>query len=139
MDFAALADRQTARYFQLKGRGLEVEYYTLGEPVVPYLSLTGEQGDRQYSGNEIRRQDTAIGTLLTVFTSMIADGNSTTVTLVLPAVNLPDSGTVKIASIAVITTHRNSLAGPGILDGALELYKTVALRGSASAGIPRDS
>ena len=138
-DFAALAGKQSARYYRLKGRGLELVYYTLGEPGVPFLSVTDDEGSRTYSGNQVRRQETQLGTLVTVFTSVIIDGDSHTLTLVLPAVNVPESGSVKnVGAVAILTTHRNSFAGPGILDGALELYKTVSLKGSASAGVPRD-
>jgi hypothetical protein len=138
-DFAAaLAGRQSARYFELKGRGLEVKYYTLGVPAVPYMWVTDEHGQRGYSGHEITIQGSPLGTLVTVSTAVIIDADSHTLTLILPAVNLPDSGTSKVGAIAILTTHRNSFAGPGILDGPLELYKSVALKGVANAGIPRE-
>src|SRR3954454_24945791 len=96
-------------------------------------------GERTYAGSQVRQEDTAIGTLLTVTRSVIADGDSHSLSLLLPAVNLPESGSVKgIGAVAVLTTHRSSFGGPGLLGGALDIYKTVALKGTASAGTPRD-
>lgn len=138
VEFAALADRQPARYFHFKGRELEIVYYTIGI-ASPFLSVKDAQGVRTYSGSQIRHEDSSIGTLLTVVTSVIADGDSHSLSLLLPAVNLPESGSVKgVGAVAILTTHRSSFGGPGLLDGPLETYKTVALKGTASAGIPRD-
>jgi hypothetical protein len=137
MDFEALATRPVARFFVLKGRGLEVTYYTGAGGGVSHLSLTGEHGDRTFSGAEIRIERNQLGTLVSVYLSVIADGDSTTLTLVLPAVNLPASGKVNVGALAIYTTHRNTLAGPGILDGALELYKAVTLKGRAAAGLEK--
>src|SRR4051794_40856421 len=137
-DFAALADRQPARYFHFKGRELEIVFTTIGI-VGAFLSVKDAQGERTYAGSQIRQADTGIGTLLTVVTSVIADGDSHSLSLVLPAVNLPESGSVKgVGAVAILTTHRSSFGGPRLVDGPLELYKTVALKGTASAGIPRE-
>jgi hypothetical protein len=137
-DFAALADRQPARYFHFKARDLEIIFYTIGI-VGAYMSVKDAHGERTYAGSQIRQEDTSIGTLLTVTRSVIADGDSHSLSLVLPTVNLPESGTVKgVGAVAIQTTHRSSFGGPGLLDGAVELYKTVAVKGTVSAGIPRD-
>ena len=52
--------------------------------------------------------------------------------LVLPTVNLDDSKTAKIRTFAVLATHRTSVGGPDLVDGQLQTYKTVSLRGTAS-------
>jgi hypothetical protein len=137
MDLEALANRPAARFFTLKGRGLEIAYYSGAGGGVAHLSVSDEHGERTFSGAEIRVEPNQLGTLVSVYLSVIADGDSTTLTLVLPAVNLPASGKVNVGALAIYTTHRNTLAGPGILDGALELYKNVALKGRASAGLEK--
>ena len=52
--------------------------------------------------------------------------------LVVPTVNLDESGTAKIRTFAVLTTHRTSIGGPDLVNGQLQTYKTVGLRGVAS-------
>ncbi len=75
------------------------------------------------------------GWLLTVMVEAIADAQTVTLTLLLPAVNLTGTD-VEISTVAIITTHRTSIAGPALVEGPLQYYELVPLTGTVSEAGP---
>jgi hypothetical protein len=75
------------------------------------------------------------GWLLTVMVEAIADAQTVTLTLLLPAVNLTDAD-AEISTVAIITTHPTSIAGPALVEGPLQYYQMVPLTGTVSEAGP---
>jgi len=77
--------------------------------------------------------ETPIGALVTATLDAVEDGDSRTVTVVLPDVRLPagGSGYGSFETVAVFATIRSSLGGPGRVEGAGQLYIAANLQGTA--------
>ena len=77
--------------------------------------------------------ETPIGALVTATLDVVADGDSKTVTVVLPDVRLPVEGTGDgpFETVVVFATIRSSIAGPGRVEGAGQLYIPATLQGTA--------
>lgn len=95
------------------------------------LSYDDGSEQRTYTGDEIRREETAVGVLLTVETSVIFDGPTDTVTLVLPQVLLEFGKPEKVSTFAVYTHTAGSIAGRPLNAGQVETYAVKTFRGTA--------
>jgi hypothetical protein len=97
------------------------------------VELEGAGREASFSGDEIRSSRNALfGTLVSVELANRPDQDTLFLVLVVPTVNLDDSRTARVRTFAVLTTHRTSLRGPDTVDGQLQTYETVNLRGTAS-------
>jgi hypothetical protein len=77
--------------------------------------------------------ETPIGTLVTAMLDAVEDGDSRTVTVVLPDVRLlaGGSGYGTFDTVAIFATVRSSLGGPGRVEGPGQLYVSAGLQGTA--------
>ena len=116
--------------YVLGGKGVRVEYSATsitGDPLLHYRDATHDVNAR---GDEIRRQETEIGTLVTVTLEPDADAGSLLLTVVIPRAQLQDTGgEVPIITNAVLTRSRFARLPA---DAQLQLYRVVPLRGSAT-------
>ena len=95
----------------------------------PLLRYQGPEGDDTFTGDQITRLDSALGTLLTVILRPDADIGAINITVLVPKASgvTPDSP-VTFGTIAVKTTSRGSTSTPGV-----ELtYDVLPLVGQAS-------
>jgi hypothetical protein len=77
--------------YQLAGDGIQITYTvsnTNGEAQFDYQDA---QGSRTFTGNQVNTGQSPLGTLVTVFLLQTIDSGSTTLTLVVPGVNLGDT------------------------------------------------
>src|SRR5256885_3540032 len=125
-----------AERFELRGEGLEVTYQSVaGRPQLRHMTVVEGSGEpREYQGNEVRREETDIGTVVTVVTGFAYDGDTVTLSVPLPGVNLSKVPTNDVTTVAIRTVHKGSIGGPMLIDGALSSYSAVALTGTASPG-----
>ena len=82
----------------------------------------------------VEPEDTAIGRLVTATLTAADDGDSSTITALLPRVNLRTGETAEFESIAVWTTSRSTIGGPGLVEGVVQDYVHRTVRGTASLG-----
>ena len=77
--------------------------------------------------------ETPIGALVTATLDAVEDGDSKTVTVVLPDVRLPagGSGYGTFDTVALFATIRSSFGGPGLVEGPGQLYVSTDLHGTA--------
>jgi hypothetical protein len=123
---------RAANLFDLEGGGISIHYSAssiAGRPLLSYRS-----GDQQlsFSGDEIRHAESEIGALITVTTQATPDLSTTTLTVLLPSVNVRGEP-AEISAVAILTTHHTSIGGPALVTGALQSYCAVPLTGTASA------
>ncbi len=109
--------------FQIRGRGLRVTYSTSSISGEPLLSYRGLLGERQFRGAEIGREQTNIGTLVTVRLGSVPDAETSLFTLLLPRIN----GDAKFKSVAFHTTARTSIGGPSLVKGPIQGYKLTVI------------
>ncbi len=81
--------------------------------------------------------DTPIGRLVTAVLRGDPDGDTSTVTVLLPRVNLPagegSAAEAPVETVAVFTTSRSSIGGLDLVEGQVQLYATASLAGTARA------
>jgi hypothetical protein len=118
-------------HFVLAGHGTDITYDTssiTGKPLFTYSSGNNQQS---FSGDEIRSVESELGTLVTVTIRKTIDTGSTTLTLLVPHVNLVNNES-HIKTEAVITAHHFFASNPSLVKGQLETYQTISLHGKAS-------
>ena len=74
--------------YQLMSNEIQITYTLSNDNGQPELSYQGTHGSLTFTGNDIRTEETLLGTLITVFLVRTVDTGSVTLTLLLPGVNL---------------------------------------------------
>src|SRR3954468_321672 len=99
--------------FELQGEdGSRIVYTTAGVDGAPTFGYTGSNRDLSFTGEEIDRLDTDLGNEVTVILKRVDDGDTTTLTLIVPPVEMGREGTVDVETYAVVTTQAGGFAGP---------------------------
>jgi hypothetical protein len=119
-------------HFELAGEYTQITYSTTSITGQPQLHYQDQQRDVNVTGDDIRSLETEIGTLVTVTLEVIPDLHTLTLTLLVPQINLNDGNESPLSTLAILTTHRTSIGGPGLVEGQLQTYEAVALEGTAS-------
>lgn len=120
-----------ANFFELSHGKSTISYTAsniAGQPVVTYDngSVT-----RSFTGDEVRREETALGTLVTVTLEVIFDGPTHLLTLVLPEV-LVRQEPEKVSVPVIFHTVEGSIAGPPLNPGPVQTYDVQIFSGTAS-------
>jgi hypothetical protein len=116
--------------FELSGYDVELRYDTTSIGGQPQLHFREGQRDVTRSGDEIETVELPIGTLVSAQIESIPDASVVTISVLIPTVNL-DDGEAAIETVAVETTARTSIGGPGLVTGPLETYRSLTLSGTA--------
>jgi hypothetical protein len=129
----ATGDAQlTPNNFLLFGEeGTEIVYSTATITGTAELSVQGGIAENVFEGDAIRTTETELGTEVTVTLFSAEDGDTTTLSLLLPPIRIdPDApGSTPFKTLAIVTTKRSSIAGPP--PGAEFSYTVVPLSGKA--------
>src|SRR2546429_3201868 len=120
-----------ANLFEVAGGATSVTYATTGIAGQPSFHFRDADHDVNAEGTGIRTKKTELGTLVTIDLDVVADGPSTTATLVLPTVNLGDQTEQKLRTLVIITITANTIGGPALVGGPLPRYQAGPLRGTA--------
>lgn len=110
----------------------KVDYETTSFIGQPTLNLTQSPAPpRHFSGSQIRRLNTEIGTLVTVTTQLTIDTGSTSFSVLIPAITLTAISDQKAFSTDAIVTHHT---GPNSVPifGVHETYTFIPMKGEAS-------
>ena len=134
---------QTAQFvapntYQLSGDGISIGYSPDAGPVTQHGSgrFTYQDAYRAltFSGDQIRRVDVPdLGTVVSVTLSMTVDTGSTTFSVLLPPVNLPNQpgAPAPIYTVGITTAHNLSPV-PALNQGQRDRYTVTPLGGTAS-------
>lgn len=115
--------------FQLAGDNYEVSYSTTSIDGKPRFTFKKGTKTLSFSGNQITSSSANIGTLVSVVIATVPDQSTTTFSILLPAIRLPESKRQAFRSIGITTVTKTTLIGPPV--GVQQTYTTVALRGTA--------
>jgi hypothetical protein len=119
--------------YQLAGGGITVTYHPVGVGGVPTLTYQDHHRSLSFRGDQIRRVEVPdLGTVVSVTLVMTVDAGSTTFSVLLPDVNLPNhtGSSASISTQGITTIHRFSIV-PGLNQGQLEVYSVTHLSGTA--------
>lgn len=123
----ALAPNQ----FELLGRGISVNFSATsitGQPLLQYQDACRQVSAR---GEEIRQQETEMGTLVTITLEPDADAGSLLFSVLIPRAQLMGVGSeVRIETLGFITRSRFA-RGPAA-DAQLQSSTCITMRGSAT-------
>lgn len=116
--------------FELSGGEVEVRYLS---SQAPQLNHRDGDAEHAFTAAQLRIEPTVLGSLATGTVESVPDLGDLTVTLAVPDVNLRDGESAQIETFLVRTRHRTSIAGPSLVDGAVQSYELVPLSGTAVA------
>ncbi|MBS0424399.1 MAG: hypothetical protein JSR71_08245 [Proteobacteria bacterium] len=115
--------------YVLSGKNIHVSYSTSGFDGKPHFTYQDLHQTHSFSGDQIRRVETEIGTIVSVTTRLTIDSGGTTFSVLLPRVNLQASQSLPIHTEGITTVHRFSIL-PVI--GQLDFYTITPLSGTAA-------
>src|SRR5205085_8879614 len=96
--------QEQPNHFQLTGHHTHITYDTTSISGQPQFYYTSGSHSQSFSGNEIRSEASELGTLVSVTIHRTVDTGSTTLTLIVPHVNLVNNESY-IKTEAIITAH----------------------------------
>jgi len=110
----------------------KVDYETTSFIGQPTLNLTQGAGPiRHFSGSQIRRVNTEIGTLVSVTTQLTVDTGSTSFSVLIPAITLTSiTDHQNLTTEAIVTHHTGPNSVP--ITGVHETYTFIPMTGQAS-------
>ena len=123
---------EEANFFELRHNNNIITYTAsniAGEPVVTYKD---SGTTRNFTGKEVRRQKTELGTLVTVTLEATPDLEMRLLTIVLPQVQLKNGTPEKFKAPVVFTRVEMSIAGPPLHPGPVQTYDVKIYSGKAS-------
>ena len=127
---AFVSEGNVADLFQLEHNDLHITYSTSSIAGKPLFNYKDAQQELSFSGDEIRTQESELGTLVTVSLKKTVDTGYTSLTLLLPKVKLGNAQQQAITALAIEVQH---LIGQLPATGSLDKYQYVYhLHGSAS-------
>jgi hypothetical protein len=120
--------KQVANHYVLAGSGVEGTVDTssiTGKPVIDV-----RVGGRAVSTPELVESD--LGLEVRGIVESIPDLRTVQLNLIMPVVNVQD-GPLPFAGVALLTTTRTSIGGPGLVEGPLQDYELRPVSGTAEA------
>jgi hypothetical protein len=120
-------DLEEANLFELRYNHSRITYTASDIAGEPQVSV----GSQSFRGDEIRREKSELGTLVTVTLSEIPDLERRLLTLVLPEVLLDDAPE-KVSVPVVFTRVELSIAGRPLKPGPVQTYDVKIYKGKAS-------
>jgi hypothetical protein len=121
-----------ANMFTLSGGSLQVSYSTSGIDGKPHFSYQDPMRALSFTGDEIRRVECDLGTLVSVSIVRTIDAGSTSFSVMIPRVNLPAPfSNVPVQTDGVTTHHAFSII-PTFNQGQRDFYHVTALQGTAA-------
>ena len=125
-----MAQQLVPNLFQLSGEGITATYSTTSIDGQPRFTYKKGRQTLNFAGSDIETANIGIGTLVSVVVARIPDKSSKTFSILLPSIQLTDTGKQAFRTIGITTVTATTIAGPPA--GVQQTYKTVALRGSAA-------
>ena len=119
----------TPNLFQLTGDDIQVNYSTTSIDGKPRFTFKKRNKTLDFAGNQISSSNVKIGTLVSVVIAAIPDKSTTTFSILLPAIRLPESRRQAFRTFGITAVTKTSIVGPPV--GVQQTYTIVALRGSA--------
>lgn len=123
-----MSELTSANRYEVSGPGISGVIDITGVTGEPVVSV--DVDGRTFSEGSVRADE--FGLRVIVIVDEVDDGNSVQLDLVLPEVNVSDRP-VPVAGFAVLVTRRSSFGGPGLVEGALQLYDSRPVSAMASA------
>ncbi len=116
--------------YQLAGGGMHVLYTTSGIDGKPHFTYQDSTQVLNFSGDQIERVESELGSIVSVRTHLTVDAGSTTFSVLIPRVNLVAGHPTSISTEGITAVHRFSIV-PIFNKGQLDTYTVTPLKGVA--------
>lgn len=123
-------------HYELTGHNIHITYSLNSSSGKPELVYQGSAGNQTFTGDDIRSQVSELGTELTVTLKKTVDTGYTSLTLVLPGLNIGGKPQQQFRTLAIETIHL--LGMPFIEKGVKALYHVHDLQGTAKIAFYMD-
>ena len=127
----AAAALESANYFELRRGRTRITYTVSDIGGQPQLGYDDGEQQQNFRGDEVRIEQTALGSLVTVTLNVVADGPTDLLTLILPEVLLKDDKAERFRMPVVFHTVAGSFAGRPLNPGPVQTYAVKTYRGTA--------
>jgi hypothetical protein len=127
----------TPNFYELTGGGISVSYIPSGAGGQAFFTYHDGHRMQNFRGAEIRRIEVPdLGAIVSVTTVPTVDSGSTTFSILVPVVNLPNQrgASAPIRSEGITTVHRFSLVA-ALNSGQREYYAVTPMRGTAEVKV----
>jgi len=115
------AQARPANLYVCQGDKVAINYSTTGLTGHPTLTVQVGNTTITRSGDDIRTEDTVLGSLVTIVRRTISDFLTDTLTLLVPAVNLTaNTPDVTFTTSFFATRTLTSLGGPELVEGLIQ-------------------
>ena len=120
-------------HYELSGKNIHIAYSTIGVDGKPHFSYQDLQLTRSFSGDQIRRVETEVATIVSVTFAPSIDFGGHTFSVLLPRVNLPAGPGAQetVHTYGITTLHRFAIP-PLPTTGQRDFYTVTRLNGTAS-------
>lgn len=117
--------------FELQGYGTKISYSTNSRTGRPLLSYEDQHRDLIFIGDDIRAEETEVGTLVTIEIESVPQSHSLTLSFVVPRFYLSEERESAFQTEAILTNHLLATGGPDRVGGQLKTYSSLTLTGKA--------
>ncbi|APR87081.1 hypothetical protein A7982_12430 [Minicystis rosea] len=115
--------------FDLFRKDVHVQYATTGIDGLPSLDYRDRKMHKSFRGEAISVEETSIGRLVSVTIGYVPDMQTVTFSFFLPTLNVERE--THVVTEAIYTTQRTSIAGPSLVKGQIESWRSITLSGMA--------
>lgn len=118
-----------ANLFTLTSDNAQITYSTSGIDGRPHFSYQRGDAPLNFTGDEIRTTTSELGQLVSVSILKTVDQGYTSLTLLLPDINMADQYSQDFSTLAIITKHLSGIRP--FQHGARATYEVLNLQGTA--------
>ncbi len=123
---------ETPNLYELSNTSVQITYTPAGLAGLPRLTYKDKKQNLVFQGAEIRSTPSDIGVQITVGIETVFDFKDVVLTVLIPRVRLSEGASEEaIQTVAIETTLRSSIGGPGLLTGQIQTYRALNLKGAA--------
>ena len=121
----------SVKTYHFGGDGVKI-VFSMEDPDEFKLVYEDKQGEREFTGRAIYREEIQLGFMPSVILEQAPDLHTIILTLAIPSANRPaNMKSIPVKTVAVRTTRQTSIAGPQIVEGQIELHEMLVLEGNA--------
>lgn len=125
----AFASYTAPNFYSCKGNGITITYHASESPS---FNLNKDMLDTMRTGDQITREFTSIGEIVSILDSAIPDAKTTHYSLVLPRINMTSGEEHRFETRLVKTDFFSTIAGPQIIHGLASKSQFTRMRCTAS-------
>jgi len=120
----------TPNLYHLEGHHLHLTYATTSLDGRPTMTYKDAHEAKSFKGDDIRAVECDVGTLVSVTLHMTVDTGSTSLSLLIPRMQIPEGTTATVHTDCVTTLHKLTIP-PQHNQGQLDTYSVTTLQGTA--------